>query len=72
MASRTNARALQFLANSNGKSSIIRYLCLVTYVHIRIELRDRYVYNSVRALCLVFVVIISIICIYKQTHKHYR
>ena len=55
MTSRTKARALEFLANSNGKSSGI------SYVHIRsyIELRNTYVNNSVCAFCLVFVVIIS-------------
>ena len=55
MASRVNARALQFLANSNGKSSIL--YGIYVYVVIYIELRDNH--HSVRALCLVFVVIIS-------------
>ena len=69
MASQANARALEYLANSNGKSSILHgiYIYVVTYI----ELRDRY--NSVCALCLVFVVIISSLIHYmhKQINKHF-
>ena len=42
MASRANVRALEFLANSNGKSSISQgiYIYVVTYIASYIELRD--------------------------------